>query len=170
MDKKTRLIVSIGGGAIFIISLVAYLVFAQGVPEDACKFYGSLKIDGANAPLETTIVAYINGNPVRTEGGMIGEGWYRVYVYEGSDGDTVTFKVNGYDATPTGTWQRRGDIWLPLTVDTGGGPSGECELGEDCTNCEDWVTEGSEQVRDSDNNGKYDQACCGGTIRETSIF
>ncbi|MEM4347726.1 MAG: hypothetical protein QW802_03980 [Candidatus Altiarchaeota archaeon] len=153
-----------------ILAILIYLVFAQLIPEDACKFYGSLHIDGQSAPLGTNIVAYINGNPVRTEGGMIAVGYYRVYVYEGNNGDTVTFKINNaYDASPTGTWQRRGDIWLPLTVTTGGGSPGACVLGGPCSNCVGWVTKGSHQVRDS-GVGYYDQACCSGVVMQTQVI
>lgn len=148
---------------------ITYLVFAQ-LPGDACKFYGSLHIDGVSAPLTTKIVAYINGNPVRTEGGMIAVGYYRVYVYEGHEGDTVTFKINdNYDASPTGTWKRRGDIWLPLKVTTGSGTPGACVLGGPCSNCAGWVTKGAHQVRDS-GVGYFDQACCGGIVMQTQII
>jgi len=155
-------------GLFLLIFLIpSYLTFAQA-PE-ACKFYGSLHIDGASAPLSTNITAYINGNPVTTQGGMIDVGYYSVYVYDGSNGDTVTFRINNlYDATPTGTWQAKGAIFLPLTVDTGTGGTGTCDLGEDCTNCADWVNYAGYQVRDS-GVGYYDQACCNGIVTQIQV-
>lgn len=167
MDKKTKIITGVGG-IVLVIFLLLYLVLAA--PPGTCAFSGTIVIDGALAPITTEIVAYIGGNPVTTEGGMIDDqGHYKVYVYEGSDGDEVTFRIDGmYNATPTGTWEERGEKSLNLNVDTGGGPGG-CALGEPCGNCAGWVAEGTYQVRDS-GVGYYDQACCGGEVTETQVL
>ena len=106
-------------------SLAARPTLADAPPPLPSGFWGTVKINGENAPVGATVSAWINGVQYAyriTElydpeppGGEV----FTVYSLDvpgdqpettgaiegGKSGDTVVFKVNGVTAQETGTWQ-----------------------------------------------------------------
>lgn len=117
---------------VFIAALfVGYLLPAtpvSAVPPLPCKFYGTVKQNGANVPAGTEVTAWIAGTQYASAYtfSYSGETWYDIdvpgddpdtpYKDGGVPGDTVSFKVGEVWADQTGTWQTGGNVSLNLTI------------------------------------------------------
>ncbi|MHC1571364.1 MAG: PGF-pre-PGF domain-containing protein [Methanosarcinales archaeon] len=70
-------------------------------------FYGNVTLDGEPAPVGIVVSAYVDGlrrgSTVVTTPGRYGDaGFLNV---SGTNGETITFKINGTEASETATWQ-----------------------------------------------------------------
>jgi len=87
-----------------------------------CAFYGSVLLNGVNAPAGTLVTAIVAGYgyPAYTTT-VSGVSHYYVVVYQGEgspisyEGKTVTFMVNNVMTTQTGTWTGGNNIQKNLT-------------------------------------------------------
>ena len=100
----------------------------QGVPPHV--FTGAVTIDGAPAPQGTIVAAEINGVAVATA--LVGaDGRYASLQIAGAtDGDTVTFKVNGLPAPQTALIQAGGADVLDLTAVSSAQPAAPAAVGQ----------------------------------------
>ena len=115
-----------------ILAAVAFLLLPSIASADvppSCHFAGTVKLDGADVADGTTVTATIEGDEYTT---ITPTGWgtstYSVVIQppEGTyypNGTKVTFKVNGYAAHQTGTFQAGENIRLDLTASTGTTPA-----------------------------------------------
>lgn len=133
--RKPKLIFWIGTGLLAFLALQGFLAIqptlaaqvnvADAPPVLPSGFWGTVKIDGENAPLGATVSAWINGvqyaNAVtelydpEPKGGEV----FTVYSLEvpgdqvetkdviegGNAGDTVVFKIDGKTLFPSGVWK-----------------------------------------------------------------
>ena len=89
-----------------------------------CRFYGTVKLDGANVPDGTAITVFIKGIPYTTNTpAAYGPSTYAIKitqtagsVYE--EGTAVSFTIGQYPAAQTGAWETGGNIELNLTAST----------------------------------------------------
>ena len=89
---------------------------SPGIPD---QFFGTITINGSTAPAGYTVTANDNGvaTGVSTTTDSQGRyGYSPVFVVPGSQGDTITFFVNGVQATTTATFQSGGITTLNLIV------------------------------------------------------
>ncbi|MFH1947406.1 MAG: hypothetical protein ABIJ23_04610 [Candidatus Magasanikbacteria bacterium] len=124
--KKKSLIVLITS-----ILIVGTLSFVYAVPPLPYKTFGLVTIDGSLASDGTSVEAYIDGVQYASaivRSGCIPEGCYILYIpgddsstpekEGGVEGETVNFKVNGYDTDETGTWSSGVSDRINLTITT----------------------------------------------------
>jgi hypothetical protein len=94
--------------------------FSDGPP--ACSFAGTVKLDGADVADGSVITATIEGVEYTTTTPTgYGASTYAITIQQNdsthyADGDSVSFKINGYDASQTATWQAGQNIRLDLTA------------------------------------------------------
>ncbi len=89
---------------------------SPGIPN---QFFGTLTINGAAASAGYTVTAKVNGvdsGASTTTDSQGRYGYSPALMVSGSQGDSITFFVNGVQATQTATFQPGGVINLPLTV------------------------------------------------------
>lgn len=99
--------------SLFFSSLIALSPLALAVPGD---WWGVVTIDGSPAAEGTVVAAYVNGKEaMNATVGAIAPGYYLVHV-EGSEGDSVTFKVAGVDAEQGAQAWSAGDHRLDLSA------------------------------------------------------
>ena len=67
-------------------------------------FYGNVTLNGADAPLETTVNAYIEGEFGGSSKNEVGSYYIGVEGNESDDGKTITFTVCGATADQTAVW------------------------------------------------------------------
>jgi hypothetical protein len=107
------------GIIILLLSGMLVIVFA-GLPNKFSSFQGTVKINGANAATGLPVracIGDIDKDSVDTYAAS-GKTWYAIDVWNGTNGDNVTFRVNGLLANEVGTYDDAvgGDIPLNLTV------------------------------------------------------
>lgn len=91
-------------------------------PPMPCRFYGEVKLNGAAVAAGTVITIIIAGDEYETTTPAVyGPSTYATKVHPVSssayaDGTAVTFKVGGYLANQTGSWERGGNIEINLTA------------------------------------------------------
>lgn len=79
-------------------------------------WWGVVTIADSQAPDGTVVTAFVNGDEVMSVSvGAIEPGYYLVHV-EGSEGDIVTFKINGVDAEQGAQVWSSGDHRLDLSA------------------------------------------------------
>ena len=114
MLVRTPLLMLIAVAAL-MASLPA-IVSAQGVPPPPQRFFGSVTIDGRSAPVGTTVAAWANGQ----QAAMVVTttvGSYPVLEVSGlSPGTSISFRVNGVEASETADWQQGSLTRLNLTA------------------------------------------------------
>ena len=110
---------------IFIVIFIGFtqFVIADGIPLLPCSFYGDLIINGEDAPIDTTVVAKIDGEELgsitTTEVGKYGGSGAledKLLVSEPNSGDLIIFYVNDVEADQTATWVSGGVINLDLSA------------------------------------------------------
>ncbi len=87
-----------------------------GIPN---QFFGALTINGAAAPAGYTVTANDNGVATGASTATDSQGRYGyspIFTVPGSQGDSITFFVNGLQAAQAATFQAGGVTNLPLTV------------------------------------------------------
>jgi hypothetical protein len=122
-----RLLVVVLAGAALVIGSAAVLNAQPGPPN---RFYGSLKIDGADAPIGTTVTALVNGRECGSRTTDVA-GQYWVDVASSSQtpgcaepGNTVSFRVGSRTAAETAQWNGGVFTRLDLTVSGTGAGAG----------------------------------------------
>ncbi len=107
---------SVGLILALILSLIPGVVFAQ---PPACVFYGNVTLDDEACPGKT-ITAVIDGDEYTAT--VLSDSRYQLKISqpEGKNyaGKEVIFKVDGYTAEQTGTWEEGGVIKLDLSATT----------------------------------------------------
>ncbi len=114
-------------GAVFAALAMPLVALAQ--PPLPSSFYGTVKVDGVNVPVGTTVVAYVGGTPIAQattqdfQGGsvysinVLGDDPTTTAVEGGTAGAQVFFAIgNTYVATQTGTWATGTNVSLNLTA------------------------------------------------------
>jgi hypothetical protein len=109
--------------------LLANVSIAFAMPTFPSSFYGTVKVNGANAPDDAIVSARINGveYAYTTVGLYEGKTVYSLEVPAddsstpgviegGQTGNTVVFYINGMLASPTGAWNGGSNVSLNLTV------------------------------------------------------
>ena len=107
------------------------------VPPIPSSFYGAATLEGAEAPVGTSVAAWINGKQYAetTVTSFEGHAFYALSVpgddpqtlpvEGGRPGDTIVFTINGVRAMQTATWEsgtnRRLDLTAPLVPCSAGG-------------------------------------------------
>lgn len=116
---------------VIALLLVPTLAIAQAQPGLPCRFMGTVTLNGQTAPDGTVVSAFIGGAQVGSDA-QVSNGQYKLDISDRTEGDVVTFKVDGIDANETGEWAYGVPTTLDLTAgeDTGV-PPGECEPCED---------------------------------------
>ena len=113
----------LASAGLFALLLVASLGLTPALaqpPSLPHQFYGNVTINGAPAAQGTTVEAYVDGvlNNSTTVDSQGRYGYDPVFTVTGSDGDTVSFKVDGTDASQTATYQSGGFTRLDLHITT----------------------------------------------------
>jgi hypothetical protein len=116
------------GAALGICLLLAPPAFARPVNAQANppnRFFGTVTINGQDQPEGTVVEAYI-GSTLCGSGAVQSRNGSTIYVVDvlgegqkpncAKDGDKVTFKVAGLDATETGTYETSAATHLDLTA------------------------------------------------------
>ncbi len=116
---KIRLLVLL---AVVALVLFPAIASAQQPPELPCGFYGTVTVDGADAPEGTVISALIDGNVTATTT-TTSESRYSLIIAqpEGANnaGKTVTFMIGDRTADQTSTWEAGANKNVDLTVGVG---------------------------------------------------
>ena len=108
-----------------VVALVLFpaIAFAEDVPVQPCRFYGTVQEDGADVDAGTIITAMIGGAEVATTttpAAGYGASSYAITIAQTGnttiEGKTVTFKIGASSAVQTGTWEMGGNTKLNLTV------------------------------------------------------
>ena len=88
-------------------------------PPPVCSFYGSLRVDGANAPVGTAVSAWIEDAKV-AEATTTKVGSYVIKVVQPAgetyEGKTVAFRIDDRATGITSTWEAGEAKNVPLTV------------------------------------------------------
>ncbi len=118
--------ITTAGTIVLLASLVIIVftatAFSDGPP--ACSFAGTVKLDGADVADGSVITAAIEGAEYTTTTPTgYGASTYAITIQLNdsthyADGVPVSFKINGYDASQTATWQAGQNIRLDLTART----------------------------------------------------
>ncbi len=101
MKTTTR---KLGIGLLVLTVVLSVAIFA--LPNRFTSFQGNIKVNGANAPTDVIVMACI-GN---IQGGQnityaaSGKTWYTMDVTNGTNGNSVTFRVDGLLANEVGTY------------------------------------------------------------------
>jgi hypothetical protein len=112
-------------GTIVLLSSIVIIVFTATAFSDsppACSFAGTAKLDGADVTDGSVITATIEGVEYTTTTPTgYGASTYAITIQQNdsthyADGDPVSFKINGYDAGQTATWQAGQNIRLDLNA------------------------------------------------------
>jgi hypothetical protein len=103
----------------------------SAVPPIPSSFWGTVKLDGANVPVDTAVTAYINGVQytsavVQLFNGdtvysfnVLGDDSSTPDVIEGGvSGDTIRFYIDGHPADQTAPWLGGTNVELNLTSTT----------------------------------------------------
>ncbi len=175
--------IAFGVGIIGIITLCIILINAQGPPVVPPFFDGSVIVDGEVPDKDgLSVTAYVDGEQrgsatIYTSGSDV-----RYYVEvsgtESDEGKTILFYVDSTNPSFSGyapqnsTWESMKTELLNLIVGT---PPAGCSIGADCSDCTGWVSitdiNGiTQQVRDSDGDNKYDQACCDNIVDKITVY
>lgn len=159
------------------VTIVVGIIIITISQEPPSGFWGNAYIGGTPAPVGAVVSAVI-GSVECGSYTLDTAGVYGLVVAPastnpgcGTEGATVTFKINGNTATPAGIWHSGTNQYLDINAGT---PPATCSLGADCTLCTDWVSAtsphgapgsctGNGCVRNS-GVGYYNQACCGGKV------
>jgi hypothetical protein len=138
---KPKLIFLIGFGLLACLALQGFLAIqpslaarpalADAPPVLPSGFWGTVKIDGENAPVGATVSAWINGVQYAYTTTQLyeatGETVYSLdvpgdqpetagVIEGGKSGDTIIFKVNGASANESGSWQSGVNTEINLTL------------------------------------------------------
>jgi hypothetical protein len=123
MRIQRRFIIPVLTVGLLLISVLT----ALAVPPLPSSFYGTVKVDGANVPVGTTVSAWINGvNYAETtvlpyNGDTVysldvpGDDPETPGVEGGISGDTVVFYIGDQLADQTASWQSGTNVELDLT-------------------------------------------------------
>ena len=116
------------------ILMICYLLMsnvspALAVPPQPSSFWGTVLLDGVNAPIGTTITAWINGVQYASTltVDISGNTYYALdvkgddpdttgIIEGGNTGDTIIFHVGSLVAAQTGTWHGGTNVHLDLTA------------------------------------------------------
>jgi len=86
---------------VMMVLVLALVIVVQSQVGQPSIFYGTITRDGQPAPIGTVISAWINGVDHVMDYTTTKKGEYdAIPVTGGQSGDTVQFKINGFDATP----------------------------------------------------------------------
>lgn len=127
---RTKKYVSVILGIVLLMAVSISVAGAQERPVLPCAFYGSVKINGVDAPIGTVITAEIEGiergSITTTEVGKYGgagglESKLGVIGNADDEGKIVTFYINGVKADQTALWKSGGVYVVDLTMEAGAG-------------------------------------------------
>jgi len=114
MKKNTTIWISV---AILMILLSVMFVMSQAIHS---IFSGTVKINGKNATINSTVIAClgdIQSGETQIYAGYDGNVWYTIQVFNGTTGENVTFRIDGLLANEFGTYVVGVDVQpLNLTV------------------------------------------------------
>jgi hypothetical protein len=122
--KKSLIIILIVSGL-----LIANFSSALALPPLPSSFWGTVKVDGSNVPLDTKVSAWINGVKYAEATVILdgGETWYALdvpgddpetgLIEGGVTGDYVVFHIGTLVTTVTAPWQTGKNVRLDLNVD-----------------------------------------------------
>jgi hypothetical protein len=123
--KHAKTIVSL---VLILATLFVPSMTAQAFPALPSSFYGVVSYNGQNVPDGTVVEALINGQVIAQGLSQTYEG-KSVYSLDvsgddsqtsekegGVEGDEISFRVGGLDASQTGTWHSGTNVELNLTV------------------------------------------------------
>lgn len=123
-------LISIVAVVVIAMLLLPAVALAQAPP--VCSFYGSLEVDGADAPVGTVVSAWMDDAMVASATTTsVGLHVIKVVQPEGETygNKTVAFRVNDIATGVTSTWEAGGAKSVPLTVGEGPiGPGAELEV------------------------------------------
>lgn len=118
-SKAIKLLVLLG----LVFSIPQSLASADTPPPDPpSKFYGTVKVDGENVPLNTPISARLAGGELKTVYTIIymENSFYYDLIIEGSisenTGDEIDFFIDGAKADQTGIWVSGTNTEINLTA------------------------------------------------------
>jgi len=120
---------------ILMVSVISLFVTvpALAIPPLPSSFYGTVKVNGANVPVGTTVSARINGVQYASTTAflyngdtvysldVLGDNPDTVAVDGGREGDSIQFEVGGTLAGETGVWHSGTNVKQDLTI-SGSGP------------------------------------------------
>ena len=133
--RKRNWIIALG--LLPILLIVITLPVSADPPPIPSSFFGAVKVDGNNVPLNTTVSAWINGiQYADTKVSMYsGDTIYSLNVpgdidgtpeiEGGRPGDVIVFMIGNQSADQTGKWQSGTNIELDLSSDHIPPPGGE---------------------------------------------
>lgn len=116
---------------VFLVICLLFSFFStvKAVPPLPSSFHGVLQVNGENVPAGTEVTAWINGVQYSSvlslmyEGDSVyaidvpGDDLSTTEVIEGGvAGDTIIFKIDGVEATQTGTWATGSNVNLDLDL------------------------------------------------------
>jgi cobalamin biosynthesis Mg chelatase CobN len=113
---KVKVLALLSVMALFLT--IPAVVSAQAVPPNA--FVGTASIDSAASVDGTSVTAWVDGTQAGSD--TVTGGSYSLLVDQGEGsfaGKTVSFKVGGFDAAETTTWEQGGATVLNLTALSG---------------------------------------------------
>lgn len=96
----------IGMIAAMLVAMAAMSITLVALPNKFTTFRGIVTLNGANAPTDLLVVACVD----ETRGGAnitydaVGSTWYIMDVTNGTNGDSVVFRVDGLLANEVGTY------------------------------------------------------------------
>ena len=121
---------------VLVVSLL--LLSTSGVvdasPPLPSSLYGTVKLNGANVPDGTLVQALIHDKVIASslaqtyQGGSVyslnipGDDMSTAVVEGGVDGDTISFRIGGIQASQTGAWRSGTNVKLDLTASSAAAP------------------------------------------------
>ena len=116
---------------LLIVAVYIHVSPVSAVPPTPSSFWGTVKLDGANAPMDTAVTAYINGTQYVSTVVQLFNG-DTVYSFNvpgddsstpgviegGVSGDTIRFYLAGHPADQTAPWLGGTNVELNLTSTT----------------------------------------------------
>ena len=113
--NKTRTVFLVLVAVAALLASLPAIVSAQGLPDPPNRFFGTVTIDGSPAPVGARVEALVGDNVV-ADTTVNNQRRYLLEVDEQPRNTEISFRVNGFNADQTSTWEIGSNTQLNLTA------------------------------------------------------